>query len=136
MSSGTGACRISEEGAQHNSPLSILLAEDNPANQKITLLMLRKLGLEADIAGNGYEVLTALEYCSYDLVLMDVQMPEMDGLEATRIIRKRWPRGPKIVFITACDQFKETCLNEGGDDFLTKPITVVELKAAIARIAL
>jgi CheY-like chemotaxis protein len=95
--------------------------------------MLRKLGLEADIAENGYEVLAALEYRSYDLVLMDIQMPEMDGLEATRIIRKRWPRGPKIVFITACDQFKEACLNDGGDDFLTKPISILELHAAIER---
>lgn len=83
------------------------------------------------IASNGYEVLAALEYRSYDLVLMDIQMPEMDGIEATRIIRKRWPRGPRIVFVTACAHCKETCMNEGGNDFLAKPITLLELQAAI-----
>jgi CheY-like chemotaxis protein len=131
MTSGTGACRVSEEGAQHNGSLSILLAEDDPTNQMITLLMLRKLGHYADLAVNGYEVLTALEYRSYDLVLMDIQMPEMDGIEATRIIRKRWPRGPRIVFVTACTYCKEACMNGGGDGFLAKPITLVGLQAAI-----
>ena len=131
MASGTGACRVSEEGVQHNSSLSILLAEDDPMNQMITLLMLRKLGHDAEIAGNGYEVLRALEYRSYDLVLMDIQMPEMDGIETTRIIRKRWPQGPRIVFVTACAYCKEICMNEGGDDFLAKPINMVELQAAI-----
>jgi len=131
MASGAGACRVSEEGAQHNGSLSILLAEDDPTNQMITLLMLRKLGHDADLAVNGYEVLAALEYRSYDLVLMDIQMPEMDGIEATRIIRKRWPRGPRIVFVTACTYCKETCMNGGGDGFLAKPINMVELQAAI-----
>ncbi len=131
MASGTGACRVSEEGVQHNSSLSILLAEDDPLNQMITLLMLRKLGHDAEIAGNGYEVLRALEYRSYDLVLMDIQMPEMDGIETTRIIRKRWPQGPRIVFVTACTYCKEICMNGGGDGFLAKPITLVELQAAI-----
>jgi len=132
MASGTGACRVFEDGTQHNGSLSILLAEDDPTNQMITLLMLRKLGHDADIAGNGYEVLAYLEYRSYDLVLMDIQMPEMDGIEATRIIRKRWPRGPRIVFVTACTHCKKTCMNEGGDGFLAKPINMVELQAAIA----
>jgi CheY-like chemotaxis protein len=97
----------------------------------ITLLMLRKLGHDADLAVNGYDVLAALEYRSYDLVLMDIQMPEMDGIEATRIIRKRWPQGPRIVFVTACAYCKETCMNGGGDGFLAKPINMVELQAAI-----
>jgi len=133
MASGTGVCRVSEERTQHKGSLSILLTEDDPTNQIITLLMLRKLGLEADIASNGSEALTALESRPYDLILRDIQMPEMDGLEATRIIRERWPQGPKIVFITACDHFREICLNEGGDDFLTKPINIMKLQAAIER---
>jgi CheY-like chemotaxis protein len=58
-------------------------------------------------------------------------MPEMGGIEVTRIIRKRWPSGPRIVFVTACTYYKETCMNEGGDGFLAKPITLVELQAAI-----
>jgi CheY-like chemotaxis protein len=120
MASGTGAYRVSEEGAQHNGSLNILLAEDDPTNQMITLLMLRKLGHDADLAGNGYEVLTALEYRSYDLVLMDIQMPEMDGIEATRIIRKRWPLGPRIVFVTACTYCKETCMILRGSNFITR----------------
>ena len=132
MASGTETCGVLEEGAQHNGSLSILLAEDDPTNQIITTRMLRKLGHDADIAGNGYEVLAALEYRSYDLVLMDIQMPGMDGIEATRIIRKRWPRGPKIVFVTACTYCKETCMNGGENGFLAKPITLVELQAAIA----
>lgn len=132
MASGTGACRISEDETQHNGSLSILLAEDDPTNQMITLLMLRKLGHDADLVVNGYEVLTALEYRFYDLVLMDIQMPEMGGIEATRIIRKRWHRGPRIVFVTACTYCKETCMNEGGDGFLAKPITLVDLQEAIA----
>lgn len=80
MAYGTGAFRVFEDGTQHNGSLSILLAEDDPTNQIINLLMLRKLGHDGDIAGNGYEVLDALEYRSYDLELMDIHMPEMDRI--------------------------------------------------------
>lgn len=113
--------------------LSILLAEDNPVNRKIALIVLKKLGYKADTATNGREVLTALEDHSYDLVLMDIQMPEMDGIEATRIIRKRWPHGPKIIVITAFDACRDLCLNIGADDFLNKPVKIDELGAAIKR---
>jgi CheY-like chemotaxis protein len=93
--------------------------------------MLRKLGHDIDIAGNGHDVLAALECRSYDLVLMDIEMPEMDGLEATRIIRKRWQHGPRIVFVTARTCCRGICMKAGGDDFLAKPIAFWELKAAI-----
>ncbi|HSD58247.1 MAG TPA: response regulator, partial [Methanotrichaceae archaeon] len=87
---------------QQNKPLKILLAEDNMSSQKVALQMLKKLGYKADVVANGIEALQALDRQHYDVVLMDVKMPEMDGLEATRIIRQRWPdNGPKIIAITA-----------------------------------
>lgn len=115
--------------------LNILVAEDNPVNQKVALIILKKLGYRADLANNGQEVLTALEGHSYDLVLMDVQMPEMDGIETTKIIRKRWPQGPKIIVITAFNpEFcREMCFNAGADDFINKPVKMHELGAAIER---
>ena len=113
--------------------LSILIAEDNPVNRKMALIVLKKLGYKADTATNGKEVLTALEDRSYDLVLMDIQMPEMDGIEATRIIRKRWPNGPKIIVVTAFDGCRDLCFNIGADDFLNKPVKIEELGAAIKR---
>jgi len=95
-----------------NRALSILIAEDDPANQLVALRMLKTLGYNADTVDNGLEALIAMESRSYNLVLMDIQMPEMDGLQAARIIRKRWPQGPRIVFVTACTYCKETCMRE------------------------
>lgn len=121
--------------ARTSKTLNILLAEDNPINQKLALFMLRKLGLKADTAMNGREVLSALEEHVYDLVLMDIEMPEMDGIEATRIIRERWPMGPKIIVVTSfeADLFRERCYDAGADDFLNKPVRIDELDAAIER---
>ena len=115
--------------------LNILVAEDNPVNQKVALIILKKLGYRADLAKNGQEVLTALEGHAYDLVLMDVQMPEMDGIEATKIIRERWPQGPKIIVITSFNpEFcREMCFNAGADDFILKPVTINLLSSAIER---
>jgi CheY-like chemotaxis protein len=115
--------------------LNILIAEDNPVNQKMALIVLKKLGLEADTAKNGREVLVALEDHHYDLVLMDIQMPEMDGIQATKIIRERWSQGPKIIVVTSfeAEMCRDLCYNAGADDFLSKPVKIDELGAAIER---
>ena len=119
------------------SPLSILLAEDSPVNQRIALHMLKKLGYGAQIANNGLEALQAQEHHPFDLVLMDIQMPEMDGIEATRIIRERWrwPEGPAIIVVTSLELelYREKCLSAGADDIITKPIRKDELHEAIER---
>jgi CheY-like chemotaxis protein/HPt (histidine-containing phosphotransfer) domain-containing protein len=120
-------------GQQH--PLRILIAEDHVTNQRLALLMLKRLGYRADVAANGLEALEALERQQYDVVLMDVQMPEMDGLEATRQIRRRWPgaQGPRIVAMTAgaMREDRERCLAAGMDDFVSKPIRVGHLVSAL-----
>jgi CheY-like chemotaxis protein len=118
----------------------ILVAEDNPVNQKVALHMLARIGYRADTAGNGLEVLAALQRQDYDVILMDVQMPEMDGLEATRQIRARQPAGkvrPWIVALTAnaMEGDREVCTAAGMDDYVTKPIKAPELAAVLQRIA-
>jgi CheY-like chemotaxis protein len=114
--------------------LSILLAEDNIMSKKITLQILKKIGYVADVASNGLEVLAALEHHPYDVVLMDIQMPKMDGIEATKKIRERWPNGPKIVAITAhaLQGDREKCLAAGMDDFISKPVKLEKLRALLA----
>ncbi len=114
--------------------LSILLAEDNMLNQKIMQLMLRKLGHHVDVAANGIEALQALGRHSYDVVLMDIDMPEMDGLEATRTIRRLWPHnGPYIIAITACvlKGTREICLDAGMDDYVSKPVRIEDLRSVL-----
>lgn len=117
--------------------LKILVAEDNALNQKIAQRMLERLGYSASIANNGFEALAALDSASYDLIFMDMQMPEMDGLQATRIIRQKrqGTTGPRIVAMTAnvMQNDRELCLQAGMDDFLTKPIRLNELRAALQR---
>ncbi len=116
-------------------PLRILLAEDNAVNQKLAIRLLQQLGYGADVAGNGLEAIAALERGTYDLVLMDVQMPELDGLEATRRIRARWPAssGPRIAAMTANAMAgdRELCLAAGMDDYISKPIRPAELEAVL-----
>jgi Response regulators consisting of a CheY-like receiver domain and a winged-helix DNA-binding domain len=111
--------------------LSILIVDDNAVNLKVASLMLKKLGYQADLATNGIEAIEALEDQSYDIVLMDIQMPEMDGLEATKIIRQRWHQNPKIIVVTSLNNYREICLEAGADDFLTKPLGIETLRAAI-----
>jgi CheY-like chemotaxis protein len=122
--------------AEHH-PLRILLAEDNAVNQKLALKLLSQMGYRADVAGNGMEAIQAIERQKYDLVLMDVQMPEMDGLEASRQICSRWSRGerPRIVAMTAnaMQGDRERCLEAGMDDYVSKPIRVEELISALDR---
>ena len=114
--------------------LRILMAEDNPVNQKVAISMLRRIGYQADIASNGIEVLQALQKQPYDVVLMDVQMPEMDGFEATRQIRSS---GSKICIIAmtahALNGDKEACLDAGMDEYISKPIRMEELQKALEK---
>jgi PAS domain S-box-containing protein len=118
-------------------PLRILLAEDNTVNQKVALLTLERIGYRADVAGNGLEVLQALQRQPYDLILMDVQMPEMDGLTATRKICQQFPdnQRPRIVAMTAnaMQGDREICMKAGMDDYITKPIRVNELRKALSK---
>jgi len=116
-------------------PLRILLAEDNVVNQKLALRLLAQMGYRADLASNGIEAIESVERQPYDVVLMDVQMPEMDGLEASRRIVAKWPedKRPRIVAMTAnaMQGDREECLAAGMDDYVTKPIRVEALVAAL-----
>jgi CheY-like chemotaxis protein len=118
-------------------PLRILVAEDNAVNQKLALRLLERMGYRADVAGNGLEVLEALYRQPYDVILMDVQMPEMDGLEATRFITREWPhqQRPCIIAMTAnaMKEDRDTCLEAGMDDYVSKPIRVEELVKALSQ---
>jgi GAF domain-containing protein/CheY-like chemotaxis protein len=116
--------------------LRILLAEDNAVNQKLALRLLERMGLRADVVGDGAAAIAAVERGGYDVVLMDVQMPEIDGLEATRQIRSRFPgRDVRIIGLTANAMAgdREACLAAGMDDYVSKPIRPDELETAIAR---
>jgi len=126
-----------DSGEEHKRlrHLAVLLAEDNLINQKVALRMLERLGYKADIAANGEEVLEALKNRHYDVVLMDVQMPEMDGLEATRRIRSIRGHQPYIIAMTAhaMKGDREICLGAGMNDYVSKPVRMEELRAAIER---
>ncbi len=105
--------------------LQILLAEDNAVNQKVALRLLQRLGYTADVASNGFEAIAAIERRRYDVVLMDVQMPELDGLDASRRICARWPdTRPRIIAMTAnaLPEDREACFAAGMDDYVAKPI--------------
>jgi PAS domain S-box-containing protein len=130
--------RISGDAKQPVSSLRILLAEDNAMNQKVALRLLERLGYQAEVASNGLEALAALERRPYDVVLMDVQMPELDGLDASRRICERWPveRRPHIIAMTAnaMSEDREACIEAGMNDYVPKPIRGDALAAALKRV--
>lgn len=136
---GEGALPVAKEPAPPTVPpqqLKILLAEDNLVNQKVALSILNRLGYKADVANNGLEVIAALKERPYDLILMDLQMPEMDGFEATRLICQDWANNrPRIIALTAnaLAGDRERCLAAGMDDYLSKPIQMEPLKALLSR---
>jgi CheY-like chemotaxis protein len=124
-----------DPGMAARHPLRILLAEDNVVNQKLALRLLQQMGYRADLAGNGVEAVQSVARQVYDVVLMDLQMPEMDGLEASRQITSRWEAGqrPRIVAMTAnaMQGDREMCIEAGMDDYITKPIRVEALVEAL-----
>ena len=128
---------IPEADKPATSSLRILLAEDNTVNQKVALRLLDQLGYRSDVASNGLEALEALERQPYDVVLMDVQMPELDGLDASRRICERWPAEvrPRIIAMTAnaLPEDRDACFAAGMDDYIAKPIRSNELAAALLR---
>ena len=119
----------------HKHPLRILLAEDNLVNQKVAQRILERMGYQADVAANGLEVLEALQHKLYDVVLMDVQMPNMDGVEATQQIREIWPpqQQPTIIAMTAnaLTGDREKYLDAGMDHYISKPVRIQELMDAL-----
>ncbi|TVR09534.1 MAG: response regulator [Phormidium sp. GEM2.Bin31] len=118
-------------------PLKILVAEDNAVNQKVATQTLARMGYRAEVVGNGLEVLDALTRQHYDVVLMDVQMPVMDGLESSRRICKKWAksRRPYLIAVTAnaMQGDREDCIAAGMDDYISKPIRINELIQALSR---
>jgi CheY-like chemotaxis protein len=124
-----------EQEFSRKYPLRILLAEDNPINQLLATKMLNTIGYEPLKAENGLEVLELMTRASFDLILMDVQMPEMDGIETTKNIRKKDINQPVIIAMTAnaMQGDEDECLKAGMDDYLSKPVRVDTLKAMIQK---
>jgi signal transduction histidine kinase/ligand-binding sensor domain-containing protein/DNA-binding response OmpR family regulator len=116
-------------------PIDILIAEDNLVNQKLARHILEKMGYKPDLAINGHEALNAMTLKKYDLVFMDVQMPEMDGLEATRFIREHMQHQPVIIAMTAnaMPEDKEICIKNGMDDYLSKPMKISDIMEVLER---
>lgn len=131
--------KLLDDRVSKRNPLRLLVVEDNVINQKVTLRLLEKLGYRADVASDGLEALEALKQHAYDIVLMDIQMPKMDGVEATQQIRSRWAAKdqPRIVALTAyaLPGDREWLLKSGMDDYISKPVHIEELVAALERVS-
>jgi signal transduction histidine kinase/DNA-binding response OmpR family regulator len=132
-----GADQVLDRDMSQRLPLRILIAEDNPVNQKVAVMLLQRMGYQPDVAADGVETVAAVLRAPYDVVLMDVQMPELDGLDATRRIVKRFagkPR-PRIIAMTAnaTPEDRKACMDAGMDDYLAKPIAVPGLVQALQR---
>jgi CheY-like chemotaxis protein len=128
--------------AAERDSIAILIAEDNAVNQKVALLQLKKLGLSADLVSDGGDVLPALRRKPYSVVLMDCQMPLMDGFAATRLIRAEeaagratWPVPVLVIAMTAnaMQGDREACLAAGMSDYISKPVALAELITALGR---
>jgi CheY-like chemotaxis protein len=126
---------VFDSGVAERHPRRILVVEDNPVNQRVALRLLERFGYRPDVAANGAEAVDAVSRLPYDLVFMDVQMPVMDGIEATQVIRTLQPaeRTPRIVAMTAdvMNDDRERCLRAGMDDFVAKPIRAEALLAVL-----
>jgi CheY-like chemotaxis protein len=123
-------------GVSHQHLLRILVAEDHPVNQMVLLRILAQLGYSGDLAANGLEVLEALDKQRYDMIFMDLQMPEMGGLEATEKIIEKWGKNrPTIIAVTANVQQEdqEACFAAGMDDYVSKPFKVNQIQAIFAK---
>ncbi|MEO6630558.1 MAG: response regulator, partial [Mucilaginibacter sp.] len=114
-------------------PMEILIAEDNAINQKLALRVLTKMGYNPHVVGNGLEAVDAMQQKQYDMVFMDVQMPEMDGFEATHFIREHIDRQPVIVAMTAnaLPEDREKCMEAGMDDYLSKPMKIDDIMGVL-----
>ena len=132
----TGKIPVRPGAAPPPQDLRILLADDHPVQSQVTLALLQSLGYSADTVRNGQEALYALEKRDYDVVLMDVQMPVMNGYEATAEIRRRWPKGrqPRIIALTGrnLEQDRREALAAGMDDYIGKPVPLRVLAAKLA----
>jgi len=126
-----------DPGFGQRRPMRILLAEDNIINQKVATRILSQMGYRPDVVQNGVEVIQALERQKYDVILMDIQMPDMDGLEATRQIRKRWTGQNRVWIIAmtanAMDSDRDMCLDAGMDGYLSKPVRIEALEKELVR---
>ncbi|MBK9021250.1 MAG: response regulator [Sulfuritalea sp.] len=130
---------VPEAALADSLPLKILVAEDNTVNQKVVQQLLAHLGYRADLVASGIEVLDALERQNYDVILMDVQMPDMDGLEATRRLKARFGAdgSPRVVAMTASALAgdREKCLAAGMDAYISKPVELVHIRAVLSLVA-